>query len=231
MKNKIITTFATEDKNNMAENNSRTSILRDIKTSLEAKTKLPYPDVRDNDGILPPPETYLDELFAKNLVRNGGSFVYCSNLAELRTALDKIAESKLLRHWYCWEPALQNLLKDIDFRLCRIGKNLDKADVGITGCQSLVASTGSIVIDSQLQNGRANSVYPPVHVVVALTSQIVFGLRAAMLPSKGAPSQRPSMVSVISGPSRTADIEKTLVKGAHGPKELIVILLETPKEA
>jgi L-lactate dehydrogenase complex protein LldG len=206
--------------------NARNEILKAVKSALEQKKTLPYPDVRDNEGIMPPLDGHLDELFAQNLIRNGASFLYCENIVELKVTLDKMAETRGWKHWYCWELALQDLLKDIDFRLCRIGKNLDKADVGITGCRALVASTGSILIDSELQMGRATSVFPPVHVVVAMTSQIVYGLKTAISLSKGQENDRPSMISIISGPSRTADIEKTLVKGAHGPKELIVILLE-----
>ena len=75
--------------------------------------------------------------------------------------------------------------------------------------------------------GRRLSIYPPVHIVLAYTSQLVPDLKDAfaLLKSKYG-NQIPSMITNVTGPSRTADIEKTLVLGAHGPKELFVFLLD-----
>jgi L-lactate dehydrogenase complex protein LldG len=75
--------------------------------------------------------------------------------------------------------------------------------------------------------GRRLSIYPHVHIVIAYTSQLVLDLKDGfkMLKEKY-PENLPSMISNVTGPSRTADIEKTLVLGAHGPKELYVFLLE-----
>jgi L-lactate dehydrogenase complex protein LldG len=75
--------------------------------------------------------------------------------------------------------------------------------------------------------GRRLSIYPPVHIVLAYTSQIVLDLKDGFkLLKTRYGNQLPSMITTVTGPSRTADIEKTLVKGAHGPKELFVFLLE-----
>ena len=75
--------------------------------------------------------------------------------------------------------------------------------------------------------GRRLSIYPHIHIVLAYTSQLVLDLKDGfkLLKDKYG-SDLPSMISNITGPSRTADIEKTLVLGAHGPKELYVFLIE-----
>ena len=72
------------------------------------------------------------------------------------------------------------------------------------------------------------NVYPPVHIVCANLSQLVFDIEEGLkkIQDKYDKSELPSMVSLITGPSRTADIEKTLVMGAHGPKELILFLVD-----
>jgi L-lactate dehydrogenase complex protein LldG len=76
-------------------------------------------------------------------------------------------------------------------------------------------------------SGRRLSIYPPVHIVFAYASQIVLDLKDAFKIIKNKyGNQLPSMLTTVTGPSRTADIEKTLVMGAHGPKELFVFLLE-----
>jgi L-lactate dehydrogenase complex protein LldG len=96
-----------------------------------------------------------------------------------------------------------------------------EADLGVTGCDCLVAMTGSIIVNAKLCGGRALSVLPPVHLVVARRDQILPDLEAAMaLLHQRYEGRWPSQLSVITGPSRTADIEKILVMGAHGPKRL-----------
>ena len=91
----------------------------------------------------------------------------------------------------------------------------------VTGCDCLVAMTGSIFVSTRSANGRAASVLPEKHLVVARREQIVPDLAAAFgLLRQRYGSRWPSAMSLITGPSRTADIEKTLVMGAHGPKRL-----------
>jgi L-lactate dehydrogenase complex protein LldG len=94
-------------------------------------------------------------------------------------------------------------------------------DLGVTGCDYLVAQTGSIIVSAVSAGGRALSVLPPAHLVIARRGQIVADLASAMaLLRKRYDKVWPSALTVITGPSRTADIEKILVMGAHGPKRL-----------
>lgn len=101
---------------------------------------------------------------------------------------------------------------------------LEKCDAGITECDALVAQTGSVLVSSRSAGGRALSVLPPHHVVLARREQLVPDLTAAfaLVRKKYAPDY-PSMLSFITGPSRTGDIERILVLGAHGPKQLTVL--------
>jgi L-lactate dehydrogenase complex protein LldG len=78
------------------------------------------------------------------------------------------------------------------------------------------------------KSSRRLNVYPETHVVIAYADQLVNDLKDAFEAIQlKYPGKIPSMLSVITGPSRTADIEKTLVMGAHGPCELFLILVET----
>ena len=91
----------------------------------------------------------------------------------------------------------------------------------VTGCDCLVAQTGSIFVSTRSAAGRAASVLPEMHLVVARRDQIVPDLAAAFaLLRQRYGDHWPSAISLITGPSRTADIEKILVMGAHGPKRL-----------
>ena len=78
------------------------------------------------------------------------------------------------------------------------------------------------------ESGRTTSVYAPVHICIAYTNQLVFDIKAGLqLIKEKYISQLPSLITFASGPSRTADIEKTLVTGVHGPKEVYLFLVES----
>lgn len=96
---------------------------------------------------------------------------------------------------------------------------------GLTTCEALVAESGTICV-SATQSGRAMSVLPPLHVVVASADQIVPDIETSMRRLRERyDGALPSSLSWITGPSRTADIEKILVLGAHGPRRLVLLLL------
>lgn len=101
---------------------------------------------------------------------------------------------------------------------------MERCDVGISECDALVAQTGSILITSRSAGGRALSVLPPHHVVLATRAQMVPDLAAAYAVVRAKYGDNfPSLISFITGPSRTGDIERILVLGAHGPKRLTVL--------
>jgi len=106
-------------------------------------------------------------------------------------------------------------------------KSLEKCSVGITACDALIGQTGSIMLTARSAGGRALSVLPPHHLVIAQADQLVPDLPAAfeLLSARYAKSY-PSFITFITGPSRTGDIERILVLGAHGPKKLTVILIQ-----
>jgi L-lactate dehydrogenase complex protein LldG len=103
---------------------------------------------------------------------------------------------------------------------------LEQCDVGISECDALVAQTGTVVLTSQTAGGRALSCLPPHHLVIARRDQLVADLPAAFALIKQRHGPKfPSMISFITGPSRTGDIERILVLGAHGPKRLTIFCL------
>ena len=106
-------------------------------------------------------------------------------------------------------------------------KDFEQAEVGFTLCEALIARNGSILLSNAGMAGRRLSIYPPIHIVLAYSSQLVPELKDGLKLIKSKYGHKlPSMITTVTGPSRTADIEKTLVLGAHGPKELFVFLLD-----
>ncbi len=107
-------------------------------------------------------------------------------------------------------------------------QELERCDAGLTECDALIAQTGSVLLTARSGGGRALSVLPPHHVVLARREQLLPDLPAAyaLLHEKYGPASWPSMTTFITGPSRTGDIERILVLGAHGPKKLTIILTD-----
>jgi L-lactate dehydrogenase complex protein LldG len=99
------------------------------------------------------------------------------------------------------------------------------ADIGITSADYALAETGTLVMVSSRQEARLVSLLPPVHVAVVPRSRIVGNLDEllGLLPK---PAEQSSSVVLITGPSRTADIEQILVRGVHGPGEIYAVIVE-----
>ena len=110
------------------------------------------------------------------------------------------------------------------------GGPVESSQATITCAELLVAQTGSVFVSSAC-GGRGASIVAPVHVVVATMDQLVADLDAAFLRlrASGAAAKN-SMLCLITGSSRTADIEKIIVMGAHGPRRLVVVLATEPAE-
>lgn len=119
----------------------------------------------------------------------------------------------------CRALALPICRADLPYNL----NELETCDAGITECDALVAQTGSVLVTSRSAGGRALSVLPPHHVVLARRDQLLRDLPAAFqLLKKTYEGNYPSLISFVTGPSRTGDIERILVLGAHGPKRLTI---------
>lgn len=104
---------------------------------------------------------------------------------------------------------------------------MEKCDAGVTACEALIAQTASVLITNGSSGGRALSVLPPHHVVIATADQMIGSMVDGyrLLHQRYGEGRWPSFISYITGPSRTADVERVLVLGAHGPKRLTVIMI------
>ncbi|RKZ26417.1 lactate utilization protein [bacterium] len=109
-----------------------------------------------------------------------------------------------------------------------------KADVGITGANAITADTGTIFLVENEGNIRFSTSAPPVHIALIGIEKILptlkDGMRLVEVVARYAGYLAMTYVSMISGPSKTGDIEKTVVYGAHGPQELHVILLDNGRK-
>ena len=219
--------------------NERENIFARIREALTVEAHAHHgtglPTTADHRRVLPRVGAGVDEqfaLFAKNaadlratfkLVKEAGALT-----AELRALRDSEKWQRVATHTsqlaqtLATGLGLPTLITDDGYDK----HELERCDVGISECDALVAQTGTVVVTSRTAGGRALSVLPPHHVVIARREQLVPDLPAAFALIKQKHGAKfPSMISFITGPSRTGDIERILVLGAHGPKKLTIFCL------
>lgn len=229
---------------------SKDAILGRIREALKIAAPVPGHDhsggeVHDHTRAMPEPSTYKawlppageawDDwcaLFARNSAELKTNFVRCASLADATRVLKELSEIERWAQVACHRVALA------DDAACALGlpivyadagfdpNAMERCDVGVTVCDALIAQTGSILLTTASAGGRTLSVLPPHHVVIATREQLLPDLTAGydLLHAKYGKTL-PSFITLITGPSRTGDIERILVLGAHGPKKLTVILV------
>lgn len=197
--------------------------LKKIREALSHSVPLPFPQ---SEGGQSPFENFEEEgevAFARNFAGLNGKFSYCANLSEAEAVLRSLFAERGWNkiHWENAEPV--SILRNRNEH----HEELSSCDAAVTSCECLIARTGSIVLSS-FHGGRASSVYCPIHICLAFTDRVVPDLRDALaLLRQKYGDKMPSFISFASGPSRTADIEKTLVVGVHGPKEVFCLLVDS----
>jgi L-lactate dehydrogenase complex protein LldG len=206
---------------------SKENILKKIRKALSHSTPLPFPQSEGNQPVFQPLEQEPEVEFAEQFSKLQGKFIYCINQQELAFQLGSLIKKQDWNKVYCLEDKLiQPVASSISERLFKT--DLAGCDVAVTSCECLVARTGTIVMSAVQPGGRTTSVYAPIHVCIAFTSQLVYDLKDALqLMKEKYGNDLPSLITFATGPSRTADIEKTLVVGVHGPKEVYLFLVES----
>lgn len=211
----------------MKETTTKEKILKSVRDALISKKDNPFQDVNFTQQVLHGLKDEREIEFARKLIEMGGSFVYCENEHQLIENLSKLRSEKNWGQYFIQDEQLKALFQsggiDFDDNEAHFGK----MKAGVTRCEFLIARFGSAMVSSGLGSGRRMFVFPEVHVIVAYASQVVKELKEALSGMrKKYVDGLPSQMTVITGPSRTADIEKTLVMGAHGPRELYVFLVD-----
>lgn len=200
--------------------------MKRIRQALATDTPMPFPQREVPEPVVPPLKQDIEVEFAERFTALDGKFIYCINRQELAFQLGSLIRKMDWEKVYCVEEKLRPVIDPIvGDRL--FNEDLGRSDVSITGCACLVARTGSIVLSAAQTEGRTASVYAPIHICIAYSSQLVYDLGDAFRRIKEEHGAAfPSLISFATGPSRTADIEKTLVVGVHGPKEVYLFLVE-----
>ncbi len=202
---------------------AKENILKKIRQALVQPVPVPFEQSNAAQAIFTPPHADNTLIFAEEFTKLQGQFLYCENNEVAAQNLQQLCVQMKWSKVFCSDAKLAAAF------LPAIPHYADLADcdVSVTSCARLVARTGTIVLQSTQEHGRTASVYAPVHVCIAYTSQLVYDVKDALQVLKPDDvTKMPSFISFASGPSRTADIEKTLVTGVHGPKAVYCLLIE-----
>lgn len=164
-----------------------------------------------NEDLIQQLKSALDKINANLIV--------VSNLEEQSHILLKLFSNTLV---VCKDTELQSLLEK---EKISFSSKIDKSTnpMGFIACDYLVARLGSVLTTSAINSGRELNIFPEHQVILARKKQLVYDIEDAIAAIKTKYPSLPSMISFATGPSRTADIEKTLILGAHGPKKLTII--------
>jgi L-lactate dehydrogenase complex protein LldG len=217
----------------------RENILARIREGLSIKAHAHHghglPTAAEHRGVMPsvgPTAVEQFALFAKNASDLKATFKLVKDEAELAAELKALSTTEQWRRVATHKSPLalaQTKALGLPTIVTDDGYDkhaLEQCDVGISECDALIAQTGTVLVTSQTAGGRALSCLPPHHVVIARREQMVADLPTAFaLVKQRHGANYPSMISFITGPSRTGDIERILVLGAHGPKQLTIFCL------
>ena len=208
---------------------ARENILSRIRKGLGGETlPMPFPEAeKSQESIYPRAGNDNHELFAERFIAIGGKFIFCDNEQDLMDNINMLYENMAWDQLLCADLRLLKMFRNNKINIVsEADPKAEQANACITGCEMLIARTGSILLSSRQHMGRTAPVYYPVHIVFAYANQVVYDIEdgfAAMKRKYGA--DLPSMLNITTGPSRTADIEKTLVVGVHGPAEIFCFLI------
>ena len=190
------------------------------------------------------------EEFRVEFERVGGVFHRVTSLDEVPAVVGRLAREREARGLVAWHaaalgadlaPALE--ARGLDVHEMPAGETTAAAererlraitagaDFGLTGVDLAVAETGTLILVSGAGRPRSTSLLPPCHIAVFDRTALVESLRqvGVLLEAwhrDGAPPATGAVINFITGPSRTADIELTLTRGVHGPKEVHAIFVE-----
>ena len=210
----------------MSVSSAKENILRRIRQALSESTPIPFPQSEGSASVFQPSRQELEIEFAEQFTKLLGKFFFCVDHRELAGQLKALVATQGWKKIFCREEKLLKILREHAFDNFSSGEVGD-SDAAITTCEALIARTGSIVLSSANPSGRTVSVYTPVHLCIAYTDQLFYDIRDGLLALKERYHQQlPSLMTFATGPSRTADIEKTLVVGVHGPRQVYLFLVD-----
>ena len=218
---------------------ARERLLGNVRTALQRAASQPLNQVASPLAALPLTVPRSDRnlytsLFVQNFETLAGKALVVPDTSAVVGALAPLIEAKqavasnspyLEKCGITRLPQVHSCITDRD----ALRQACATTDVGITSVEYALAETGTFVMFSNPSEARLISLLPPVHIAVFSSLRILANLKE-LLDVVPTPAEQTSSMVLITGPSRTADIEQILVRGVHGPGEVYAIIVEEKDE-
>lgn len=175
--------------------------------------------------LLPSSRDELVARFGEEAARQSTTLAEVPTLADAPAEAARYLRALNLPHRVVVWPALAGMAWSEAGIEARFGKPEDADFVGITGCFCATAETGSVVLLSGAGTPASGALLPQTHIAIVPASRIVAAHEDAFALMRAERGELPRAVNFVSGPSRTGDIEQTIVLGAHGPYRVHVIVV------
>lgn len=236
-------------------NDSRSQILRMVRLALATPTHLSHSvppgaqlNIRNLFASSAEPGSLVDR-FRKEFERVSGEIILSSDAFAAVDAILRFIEKEgvgsvvISHHEICHRLSLleqlsaalpqvkfltENINSEDSFQRARLKDQMSRVPLSITGIDYLIADIGTMVTIAHPQASRQISLLPQIHMVLATPDQIRLNMAELFEEIRAQHGERlpGSAITLITGPSRSADIEKVLIKGVHGPTRLVAVLID-----
>lgn len=173
------------------------------------------------------PDQGLDILFASSFIEKGGKFLYCETIEEAIAELRALAQQMSWAHVFCWENEIKDAFCENNFQRGAIGFTIENSNATMCLCETLVADTGSILLNPKQASRRRLPVFPAVQIFLAGSGQIAADLNKALdifnIKNKG---ELPSVLDLSDNVKGNYYHDGNLVLKAEGPGDIFVFLVD-----
>ena len=169
----------------------------------------------------------LDIQFASALIEKGGKFIYCESMNDVVAELKEMAQTLGWAHVFCWENEIKDAFCANDFQKGAIGFTLENSNAAICLCETLVAESGSLILNPKQASRRRLPVFPKVQIILADTTRIASNLNKAIdlfnLKNRG---ELPSVLDLTDNVKGHYYHDGNLVLKAEGTSDIYVFLVD-----
>jgi L-lactate dehydrogenase complex protein LldG len=212
----------------MHNQSNREKVLKAIRSALINKTDAPFHEDFLHKQIYTKIEDDIELHFATQFTALGGKFIYCQNELEFAENLVDLSQHLKWKNLTCIEPLLKSFLQECEISFADQTSNIEKPEVFLSTCESLIARHGTIltsstqIIDEQLwQQAKA-------HIILGYNRQVVTDYNEAMVMAKSNhPTLRSDQFTFINGPAKSQNYDPALDLNGIGPKEIYLFLIES----
>lgn len=213
---------------------SRKNILNRLKAG-RFQSDMSAEPTAQNEPVEVKSQQYLSDHFEQALAAANAEYRFCNQQNQTETIINWLEELKLTQCWVSEDSVLgqairqqqpQNIqwVNPADPMGVDRSQVFNEIEIGITMAHSAIAETGTLVVIPDANEPRTMSLVPPVHLVVLNKNNLCWQFEDWVLDNPDV--HKNTNVVLITGPSKTADIQQTLAFGAHGPKRLLVLIVE-----